>query len=921
MRTILLSLLLICIPAMAFSQVVATLPAFPTENDAVEIIFDASLGTAGLKDYTGEVYAHTGVITDRSTSGSDWKYAPSWGDNSAKYRLESLGDNKWKLNLSPSVRGYYGVEEGEKVKQLVFVFRSGDNSKEGKDTGGKDIYAPIYAEGLNVSFSAPLNDQLLAPGTSLPVQIKASAETSLKLYLDDSLLGSEENATELSATHTFDTPGSFWLIAEGGNASATLRDSLFVTVRKALETQTMPSGVRPGINYTGETSLTLVLHAPQKEYIYLIGDFNDWKPYNDFALKRDGDYWWISLNTLTFQQEYAFQYYIDGSLKIADPYADKILDEYNDPWISTATYPDLKPYPKGKTEGIVSVLQTGQEAYEWQVPDFQFAYSKDKLLIYELLVRDFVEEHTFDAVAAKLDYLQSLGVNVIELMPVNEFEGNSSWGYNPSFYFAVDKYYGTKESFKRFVDACHSRGMAVVIDMVLNHAFGQCPFVQLYWDAVNNRPLAESPWFNVTSPNTAYSWGADFNHESPYTQALVDSINSYWMQEYKVDGFRFDFTKGFTNTGGDGWAYDQSRIDILKRMTAEIRKRNPAALVIFEHLADNSEEKVLADDGILLWGNMNNNYCEAQMGWTEDNKSDLTWALSSQRGWEQPVLVSYMESHDEERATYKATQWGNASGTYSIQELPTALERAQLNACFYLPLPGPRMIWQFGELGYDYSINTCGDLSNSGDCRTDPKPIRWDYYDEPDRKALFDVYTRLNALKKEASLLESTDVSYSLNGAVKHFIWRGGPENNAFVVGNFDVVDQNVSITIPASAAWYDLFTGAEAVLTANYSQSLAPGEYRFYVDNKELIESITSSSENIAAGDLPIRVSYLRGEQSIRVETADSLERVMVYTTSGTLAGAYTTRVVPLRQLPAGMYIVQVKTTENTYNTKIIKF
>lgn len=251
------------------------------------------------------------------------------------------------------------------------------------------------------------------------------------------------------------------------------------------------------------------------------------------------------------EKEYAFQYVVDGTIYIADPYADKVLDPWNDSYIPSTVYPDLKPYPTGKAEGIVSVLQTGQTPYQWQVTDFKKP-DRNQLMVYEMHIRDFTSEHSFNAAKDKLPYLKQLGINAIELMPVNEFEGNSSWGYNPSFYFAVDKYYGTKNDMRAFVDECHRQGIAVIIDLVLNHSFGQSPFCLLYREA-DGTPSADNPWYNQKSniPNAALQWGYDFNHQSTYTRALVDSVAGFWMKEYKVDGFRYDFTKGFSNTSQD----------------------------------------------------------------------------------------------------------------------------------------------------------------------------------------------------------------------------------------------------------------------------------------------------------------------------------------------------------------------------------
>ena len=159
---------------------------------------------------------------------------------------------------------------------------------------------------------------------------------------------------------------------------------------------------------------------------------------------------------------------------------------------SSTTYPNLKPYPTGKTTGIVSVLQTAKPAYTWQVNNFSRP-NKQNLIIYELLVRDFTAAGNFQTLTDTLSYLQRLGVNAIEVMPFNEFEGNSSWGYNPDFYFAPDKAYGPENVVKKFIDECHKRGIAVIMDMVLNHSFGSSPMVQMYWDGMNNIPQQTIP--------------------------------------------------------------------------------------------------------------------------------------------------------------------------------------------------------------------------------------------------------------------------------------------------------------------------------------------------------------------------------------------------------------------------------------------
>jgi glycosidase len=432
-------------------------------------------------------------------------------------------------------------------------------------------------------------------------------------------------------------------------------------------------------------------------------------------------------------------------------------------------------------------------------------------------------------------------------MPFNEFEGNESWGYNPSFYFAPDKYYGPKEDLQVFIDSCHGRGIAVIMDMVLNHSFSQSPLVRLYFDESTYKVTSENPWYNVDSPNQSYYWGYDFNHEALVTKEFVDRVNRFWLTEYKIDGFRFDFTKGFTNTPGDGWAYDGARITLLKRMADSIWSVDPGAYVIFEHLSDNAEEKVLADYGILLWGNLNYNYNEATMGWLDNNKSDFSWISYKKRGWNDPHVVGYMESHDEERLMYKNLQYGNGSGSYSIKDIDVALQRMELAGAFFFTIPGPKMIWQFGELGYDYSIDYNGRVGN--------KPIEWDYAEDTSRDKLYRVWSSLIHLKRDEPAFRSRDFSLYLSDAAKR-ISIDHSDMDVRIIGNFDVVPQTLNPSFSRTGWWYDFFR-ADSVQVTSLSDpvTLAPGEYRIYTTKRLTDPGIHTVGKTFLSPDRGFRV------------------------------------------------------------------
>jgi len=723
---------------------------------------------------------------------------------------------------------------------MTFVFRSdfpysGTTYYEGKDNGGADIIIEVFKFVLNVHITSPSQSSLVIDlNDTIVVSASATLADSISLFINDGFIKTSENSTLLTDTIFANSYGENHVKVIAYNQPDFVVDSFFYFVKQAPVTETLPAGLRDGINYTSDTSATLVLYAPFKEYVFIIGDFTNWLPNEKGYMKvtPDGKKYWKEIKGLTPGQEYRYQYLVDNQLLIADPYADKLLDPWNDSYISDETYPNLIGYPTDTTSGIVSVLQTAGEEYQWHVTDFQ-PPDKTDLIIYELLIRDFTASHSYKSLTDTLNYLKNLGINAIELMPVNEFEGNESWGYNPSFYFAPDKYYGPKNDLKTFIDSCHSNGIAVIMDIVLNHSYGQSPLVQLYFDpnaGSYGQPTAENPWYNQQSPNPVYSWGFDFDHESQATKDFVDRVNTYWLTEYNFDGFRFDFTKGFTNTQGDGEAYDASRISILKRMTDQIRNVNPDAYVILEHFAANTEEKELAEYGILIWGNINHEYNEAAMGYS----SNLSWGSYINRGWSVPNLVSYMESHDEERLMYKALTFGNSGNNYNIKEFATAIKRMELNALFFLTIPGPKMIWQFGELGYDYSIDYNGRVGN--------KPIKWDYYSVVERKRLYQVYSALNKIVKEEPLFETNDFDLDVSGTHKQINLHDN-SMDACIIGNFDVTSGDIIANFRQTGRWYEFFTGDSIDVTdVNKQITLEAGEYKLYTTQKLTKPDITAS-------------------------------------------------------------------------------
>lgn len=835
-KQFLLSIFSMAIFGFANAQILEVNPAFPTVNDVVTITYDATQGNAALVGQN-QIYAHAGLITSASTSPTNWQFVQgNWGTVDPEVAMTNIGNNKHTITID--IDQYYGFPVGTNVLKFAFVFRNAAGTIVGRSADGSDIYYDIYPvnAGLLAQFFHPNAGAILDVNEQLAVVGASNQAATLTLKEDGLVLQTLSNATQLNYNLTATIAGTHLLEFIADNGTTQVIDSTYYTVNPLVVPQDPTyANLQNGINYINDTTVVLQLFAPQKEHIYVIGDFNDWTPTTNYHmnLSTNNQTWWIEITGLTPGQKYGYQYFIDGSMRLADPMSSIILDPNNDNSINAQTYPNPHPYPTGQTTGFVTVLQTAQTPYNWNNTAFSAPEKKD-LVIYELLVRDFVAKRNYQTLIDTLDYLDKLGINAIELMPPGEFENNESWGYNPSFHMALDKYYGTPEKFKEFVDSCHGRGIAVIVDMVLNHAFGQNPMVNMYWDAANARPAANSPWFNAICPHEPYCWGYDFDHMRLATQNYIDQVNRYWVETYNIDGFRFDYTKGFVNNGN---SYSLERINVLKRMADEIWTYKPNAYVILEHWCDNAEEEQLADHGMMLWGNVTYGYQQALMGFT--NSSNISSGIYTNRGWAVPHLVSYAESHDEERTMFEALTYGNnTNATHNARNLYTALGRAQGLAVILLTQPGPKMLWQFQELGYDISIDN--------PCRVCNKPILWNYYTQARRRQLYDVYAATLALRNNYETFRSLNFQYNLTGAAKRMTMSHSSMNGVSMA-NFAVSSQSVIPAFQHAGWWYEYFTGD----SINVTNALAPisldaGEYRIYTDVKLAQPQITDAPVSI---------------------------------------------------------------------------
>ncbi|WP_299223778.1 alpha-amylase family glycosyl hydrolase [uncultured Aquimarina sp.] len=908
-------------------------PAFNEGDEITITVSGVDLSVWGATDlYLWAWYfdSPTATAAINSPNNGDWTDS----SNSAQPQIfTDNGNGTYSITLTPTI--FYGATGIDRIGMLA---------KAQDGTGDNKTQDNIVDVGIfQLALDAPTESvSIIDSGNDLTITATTTLNADFELYANGVSVDTQNGITNYTTNYTITESIDFELVATESGTSNSLSETFSAITTPVNNEAPVPAGMKDGLNLDG-TSATLVLYAPGKNFVHVKGNFNgnDWALDNTYLLNKDSaqDRFWITIDNLPNNADILYQYVVDASISVADPYATLILSEFNDGFIDATTFPNLPSYPAGKTNDAVSWFKTSEAEYVWQTTDFQRPEVTD-LVIYELLIRDFDALHSFDSVKARLDYLQDLGINAIELMPVSEFDGNNSWGYNPSFHMALDKYYGTPTAFKQFVDECHARGIAIILDVVYNHASGQNPYYRM-WNTsgggYGGQASADSPFFNQTATHS-FSVFNDFDHSKQATQDYVKRTVEYWIEEYNIDGFRWDLTKGFTQncTASDDSctnAFQQDRVDILKEYADYQWAVNPDFYVIFEHLGRITEEKEWADyranegKGILLWNKQTDPYNESTMGYHDGGKSNFSGVSYKVKGFDGPSAISYMESHDEERLMYKNVQFGNdtSAPAYDVTELSTALDRVELAGAFYFTIPGPKMIWQFGELGYGFSINRCEDGSIDNGCRTNPKPIRWDYLNVTDRTDVYDLYTKLIRLKLNDKIFKTDNFTLSVSSTADKKIHltddtaTGDEIKHVTIIGNFDVDPLDIDPEFQEIGTWYDLLsdTGETIDVTdVNALITLQPGEFKIFGNQ----ESVTLGIEDVIKG---ASFDAYPNPAQTAFSINESVQKVSVYTITGALAKKFEGDFQPgtsfeIGELSRGLYLVQIQNEKGIATTKL---
>ncbi len=810
-----------------------------------------------------DLYLWAWYFKNNSTNASgDAVNNGTWNNSNEAQKLTNNGDGTYSFTFVPTQ-----LFNDSNITRMGVLVKAKDG------TGDKKTQDHlVYVGSVQVNISTPSTSTLVInSGDNISVSATMAMAGTSKVgdfwvYFNNTLLTTGQGYPNFSTTISNVTQNGIVKV-EGLPFGETEKgtSSFEVIIAPNTTLASLPQDLEEGINYHNDpTKATLVVNAPHKDFIYVAGSFNNYNPDNNYLMKKDpnSNLFWLELNGLISGEIYHYQYWVyqispptnaPQIVKTADPYSTLVLSPFDDPHIPSANYPNLPAYPTGQ-EREVTVLQTAKPDYIWQVTNFNKPVEED-LIVYEILVRDFDQNSSFQDLIDRIDYFKNLNINAIELMPVMEFEGNESWGYNTVFHLALDKYYGTENKLKEFIDLCHQNGIAVILDLALNHAFGRNPMVRMWMNDPDGDgwggPNTQNPYFNTTAKHS-YSVGEDFNHQQILTQNYTKRVVKHWINEFKIDGIRWDLTKGFTQNaqGSDANtnAYQQDRVDILKTYADYSWSLDPDHYVIFEHLGIESEEKEWANyrlnegKGVMMWGKTIDPYAQLMMGWSS-NSNISAIGHKSRSQFQGKRVIGYFESHDEERIMFRTLQYGNSSNTaHNTKALEVALQRMPAIGAMSLLIPGPKMIWHFGDLGMEQSLNTCADGSQNSniDCKLDTKPQpQWtnNWLGNTHRKNIYDTWSKLIRIKTHNEVFRGDyDYNtYNSNGLLPRlYVWNNslGSEilKNVVVVANFDVVAKSVAPGFPYTGTWYDLISETSfEVSSTSQTVVLQPGSFMVF--------------------------------------------------------------------------------------------
>ncbi|MEJ6482212.1 alpha-amylase family glycosyl hydrolase [Nostoc punctiforme UO1] len=519
------------------------------------------------------------------------------------------------------------------------------------------------------------------------------------------------------------------------------------------------------------------LFAPRNKEAALIGSFSDWK---EIPMSKSEDGYFrtkIKLEDGVYQYKFRIQ--------------TKSPNFAPDEWIDVI---DPKATEVNETEkyGIVRI-QDGQrivDSYFWQHDEMPLPDNRE-LVIYEMHVADFTgdevdsnERGKYLGIIAKLDYLCELGINAIELMPVNEYPGDYSWGYKVRHFFATESSYGSTEDLKRLIDECHGRGIRVFMDGIYNHTDEECPLILIdrnYW-YYEHKHYPEDP---------ANYWGPEFNYDfydknlniQPAWEYIGDVVK-FWIQEYHIDGIRFDAVRQLANFEFLNWLTKQAKNHAAPKQFYNIA----------EHIPDTNT--VVKPDGPLdaCWHESFRYFLVPYICGKSFELEQLKQILDpKQQGYAIATnVINYLATHDRERLL---RELGNC-GIFDA----AAFERAKLAAVLLMTAMGVPMLWMGEEFG---------EYQQKSEDVTKPQKITWSLLLDDQNYDLFEYYQKLITLRQQTPALQSDNIKFFYENADdKVLAYSRWDEQNSHVVVVVNFSDRSLNqykiSDFPTAEDWRD---------------------------------------------------------------------------------------------------------------------
>lgn len=533
------------------------------------------------------------------------------------------------------------------------------------------------------------------------------------------------------------------------------------------------------------------LFAPYNKGAALIGSFSNWQ---DIPMQKDESGYFrtqMELEDGVYQYKFRIQtrspqFEPDQWIEVIDPYATDI-DE-------------------SKKVGVLRIKDGTKivDTYVWQHDD-TLLHESHEIVIYEMHVADFTggEDDPYkrgkyvDAIA-KLDYLKELGVNAIELMPVNEYPGDYRWGYKVRHYFATESSYGTTEELKQFIDECHGRGIRVFIDGIYNHTDEECPLLLIdrnYW-YYKHRHYPEDP---------ANYWGPEFNYDT-YDEKLdikpawkyIGDVVQFWVREYHIDGIRFDAVRQLANDEFLQWLANEAKYATAPK----------PFYTIAEHIPDTST--VVRPEGPLdaCWHESFRYFVIPHICGEMFEPEKLKEVLDPRRqGYANTTnVINYLATHDREHLLREL-------GDRGIFD-EDAFRRAKLAAVLLMTAMGVPMLWMGEEFG---------EYKRKPETTTQPNKITWPLLKQNLNRDLFEYYKTLITLRKQNPALQCDNIEFfheNSEAKVLAYVRWNDEGSRVVVVANFSdrFLGSYPIPNFPAVGTWhewigdYDVEAGEEGL-------------------------------------------------------------------------------------------------------------